>query len=95
VITTGSRSTPLVALDLGHLRGLLGGRQVLVHDADAALLGDGNRQARFSHGVHGRGDQGQVQLDVAGKPGGERGVLGQDLGIRGHQQHIVEGERFS
>jgi hypothetical protein len=90
-----AQQAAFIALDLGHLRGLLGGRQVLVNDADAAFLSDGNRQARFSHGVHGRGDQGQLQFDIAGKPGGERGVLGQDLGECGHQQHIVEGERFS
>jgi hypothetical protein len=29
------------------------------------------------------------------RTGGERGVLGQDLGERRHQQHIVEGERFA
>ena len=90
-----AQQAAFVALDLGHLGGLLGRREVLVNDADAALLGDGNGQARFGDGVHGGGHQRQLQLDIAGKPGGERGVLGQDLGERGHQQHIVEGERFS
>jgi hypothetical protein len=33
--------------------------------------------------------------DIAGELGGEGGVLGQDLGERWHQQHIVEGERFA
>jgi hypothetical protein len=35
----------LVALDTRHLRRLLLGREVLVHDADAAFLGDGDGQA--------------------------------------------------
>ena len=29
-------------------------RHALVNDADAAFLGDGDRQSRFGHGVHGR-----------------------------------------
>jgi hypothetical protein len=66
-----------------------------VHDADAALLGDGDGQACLCHGVHGGGHQRQVQLDVAGEFRREGRVLGQDLGVRWHQQHIVEGERFS
>jgi hypothetical protein len=41
------------ALDLGHLGRLGARRQVLVHDADAALLGQGDRQARLGHGIHG------------------------------------------
>ena len=90
-----AQNTRLVALDLGHLRGLLGHRQVLVHDAHAALLGDGDGQPGLGHRVHGGRDQGQIQGDVAGKLGGEGGVLGQDLGVRWHQQHIVEGERFA
>ncbi len=36
-----------------HLGRLLPGREVLVHDADAAFLGDGDRQAGFRHRVHG------------------------------------------
>jgi hypothetical protein len=38
---------------------------------------------------------GRFRADVAGELGGEGGVLGQDLGERWHQQHIVEGERFA
>lgn len=70
-------------------------REVLVHDADAALLGNGNGQTRLGHGVHGGGHKRQVQLDIAGEFRREGRVLGQDLGVRWHQQHIVEGERFS
>ncbi|MNT44125.1 hypothetical protein D3C72_1806370 [compost metagenome] len=70
-------------------------REVLVHDADAALLGDGNGQARFCHGVHRSGHERQIQVNVTGEFRREGRVLGQDLGVRWHQQHIVEGERFS
>jgi hypothetical protein len=85
----------LVALDLGHVGGLFLRREVLVDDADAALLGDGDGQPRLGDGVHGGGHERQVQLDVAGEFRREGRVLGQDLGVRWHQQHIVEGERFS
>jgi hypothetical protein len=66
----------LITLDLGHLGRLVAWRQVLVHDADAALLRDGDGQARFGDRVHGGRHQGQVQRDIAGEAGGEGGVLG-------------------
>ena len=75
--------------------GLFLSGEVLVDDADAALLRDGDGQARLGHGVHGGGHERQVQLDIAGEFRREGRVLGQDLGVRWHQQHIVEGERFS
>ena len=90
-----AQNAGLVALDAGDLGGLLACAHVLVHDADPALLRDGDGQTRFGHGVHRRGHERKVQRDIAGKPGGEGGVLGQDLGERGHQQHVVEGERFA
>ena len=46
----------LEALDLGDLRCLGARRHVLVDYADAAFLGNRNRQPRFGHGVH-RGGQ--------------------------------------
>ncbi|EWS63387.1 hypothetical protein Y695_03381 [Hydrogenophaga sp. T4] len=85
----------LVALDFGHVGGLLLRREVFVDDADAAFLGNGNRQPGLGHGVHRGRHQRQVQLDVAGELGGEGGVLGKDLGVSWHQQHVVEGERFA
>ena len=85
----------LIALDACHLGRLLLGREVLVHDADATLLRQGDGQARLGHGVHRGGHQGQVQADVARQLGRQRGVTGQHLGEGGHQQHIVEGERFA
>ena len=90
-----AQQTALVALDARHLGRLLPRREVLVHDADAAFLRNGNRQAGLRHGVHGRRDQRQIQRDVAGKLGREAGVARQHLGVGRHQQHIVEGERFA
>ncbi|MNW06909.1 hypothetical protein D3C71_2034010 [compost metagenome] len=56
-----------MALDLVHFGGLFLGRHVLVDDADTALLRNGDRQARFRHGIHCGGHQGNVQGDVARK----------------------------
>ena len=50
----------LVALDLGHVGRLLLSCQVLVHDANAALLRNSNRQPRFGHGVHSGGHERQI-----------------------------------
>ena len=84
-----------IAFDFGHLRRLLLRREVLVHDTNTALLRDGNRQPGFGDGVHGGRHQRQIQRDIAGEAGRKRGVLGQDLGERWHQQNVVEGERFA
>ncbi len=45
---------PLHAIDL---RGLFLDREVLVDDAEAALLGEGDGHRRLGHGVHGRAQQ--------------------------------------
>lgn len=84
----------LVTLDAGHFTGLGVGGQVLVDDPDATLLRHGDGQARLRHGVHGGGHKRDVQGDVARQARGQGSVARQDLGIRRHQQHIVEGERF-
>ena len=51
----------LIALDLAHLRGLIGGRQISVNDADAAGLRHGDGEPRLGHRVHRRGDDRQMQ----------------------------------
>jgi hypothetical protein len=90
-----AQHTRLVALDLGHLGGLLLGREVLVDDADAAFLGERDRQAGLGDGVHRRRDQRQIEADVSGEGGREVGVARQDARKRGNQQHVVEGQRFA
>jgi hypothetical protein len=77
------------------LGSLLLRRQILVNDANAAFLRDGDGQTGFGDGVHRGGNQRQIEPDIAGKLGGEGDVLGQDLGVSWHQQHIVEGQRFT
>jgi hypothetical protein len=84
-----------VALDARHLGRLLLGREVLVDDADAALLRQGDRQACFGHGIHRCRDERQVETDIAGDGGGEVGVARQDGRVRGNQQHVVESQRFA
>jgi hypothetical protein len=80
------------ALHLGHLRSLGARRQVLVHDADAALLGQGDREASLGHGIHGGRYQGNVQADVARYLGGQADIAGKDGGVRGDEQDVVECE---
>ena len=55
----------LRALDAIDFRRLLLDRQVLVDDAEAALLRHRDRQPRLGDGVHRRADQRHVQPDVA------------------------------
>ncbi|MNS88327.1 hypothetical protein D3C72_1222960 [compost metagenome] len=83
-----------VALHASHFTGLGIGGQILVNDPDATFLSHGDSQASFGDGVHGGGHKRNIQADIAGQAGGQGGVARQHLGIRRHQQHIVEGERF-
>jgi len=84
----------LVALDLQHLGRLLLGRLVLVDDADAPLLRQRDGEPRLGHRVHGGRNQRDVQGDVAGEPGIELHVAGQDRRVGGDEQYVIEGERL-
>jgi hypothetical protein len=84
----------LAALDLGHLTGLLVGRQAAVDDSDAPLLGQRDGQRRLRHRVHRRGHERHVELDVAGQAGGGLGLVGQDAAALRDEQHVVEGHAF-
>src|SRR4029077_20351914 len=81
----------LHAPDLAGLR--LDGH-ALVDDADAAFLGDGDRQARLSDGVHGGREQGHVQPDAARDVGGEIDLAWQNFRVSRNQEDVVEGESF-
>jgi hypothetical protein len=85
----------LELLHLAHLRGLLIGLQIAVDDADAARLRHGNRHGRFGYGVHGGGNNGDVDGDRAGDAGADIDVARQDLGQAGQDQDIVESEPFT
>ncbi len=67
---------------------------VLVDDADAAFLRDGDREARFGDRVHGGGQDRQIQADRAGELRAEVGVARQEIGVCRDQEHVVEGECF-
>src|SRR5690606_21697997 len=82
-------------LDLQHLLGLALGGHVLVHDADAAELGHRDGEPGLGDRVHGRGDDRDVQPEVAGQAGGEGDVLGKDRGVRRDERDVVVGERVS
>ena len=56
------------ALHLVHFQRLMGNRHAAMHDANAPLLRQGNRQARFRDRVHGRADNGNVQGNMARHP---------------------------
>jgi hypothetical protein len=83
------------ALDLGHFGRLPRRRHVLVDHTHAAFLRDGDCQAGIGDGVHRRGNQRDVEADRGREAGGERDVAGNDGGMRGDQQYVVEGQRFA
>ena len=82
-------------LDLAHLRGLVGGFQVAVDDADAAGLRHGDRHGGFRHRVHGGGRDRNVEPDVARDAGADVYLGRQRVREAGLQQHVVEGERLA
>ena len=90
---TGSRITPAsYFFHLQHFPGLLFGAHVLVDDAHAALCGQGDCQAGFRDGIHGRGNQGDIELDARRQACLEADLLGQDPGMGRDQQDIVKGK---
>ena len=82
----------LELLDHTNLPGLRLRRHVLVDDADAAGLRDADREPRLGDRVHGRGHEGNVQIDLPGEPRGELGIAGKHLGVTGNQENVVERE---
>jgi hypothetical protein len=81
------------ALDLGDLGRLRLGRQVLVHDADPALLGDRDRQSRLCHRIHCRRYERDVQLERSGEAGLEGNIARQNARVGGKEENVVEGQR--
>ncbi|MPN23666.1 hypothetical protein SDC9_171059 [bioreactor metagenome] len=81
-------------LDLGHFSCLSLGREVLVDDADTALLSQSNGKTPFRHGIHGGREQRKVQGNVAGQLGSKTDIAREDLRMCGDEQHVVEGEGF-
>ena len=95
VIVIGSWMTPLSNfLTRSHFARLGLDAHVLVDDADAAFLRDGDREARFGDRVHGRGEDRQIEPDRAGELRAQVDVARQEFGVCRDQQHVVEGECF-
>ena len=84
----------LEALDARHFASLVGGTQVLVDDADAALLRHRDCETGFGHGVHRGRQQRNVQRDIPGQFGSQGRVGREDVGVGRDEQHIIEGECF-
>jgi hypothetical protein len=82
----------LAALHLVHLFRLHLDGQVLVDDAHAALLGEGDGEARLGDGIHGRREDRNVQADPAAGEGAQVHLVGMDLGEARDDRHVVESE---
>src|ERR1043165_4523676 len=82
----------LGALDLVDLFRLLLDGHVLMDDAEPALLGHGDGQARLGDGVHRCGDDGDVEADLAREARGDVDEVGMDVGAGGTEEDVVEGE---
>jgi hypothetical protein len=72
---------------------LLLDREILVDDAEAALLRHRNREPRLGDGVHRCADERHVQPDVSGESSADVDLVGEHRRMLRHQQHVVEGER--
>ena len=80
-------------LHLRDLRRLRLRIEIAVDHADAAGLCHGDGKPRLGHGVHGRGDDRDMQRDGAGNAGGDVGLIRQHARSRRLDQDVVEGER--
>jgi len=85
----------LELLDLADLRRLGFGLEIAVNDAKAASLRHGDRHLGFGHGVHGRGNDRDIEHNFAGDAGADIGIGRQQLRQSRLEQDIVEGERFA
>ncbi len=82
-------------LYLPHLRRLFVRLEIAVDDADAAGLRHGDRHVHFRDGVHRRGDDRDVDGDLAGNPGAHVDLRRHHVRKPRFQQHVVEGQRFA
>ena len=85
----------LELLDHLHLVGLFGGRHVAVNDAEAAGLRHGDGEPRFGDGVHGGGNERDVEADAAGQARGGVDVGRQHIGRARFEEHVVKGQSFT
>ena len=71
------------------------GLEIAVDDAEPAGLRHGDRHLGFGHGIHGGGDDRDIERDFARDAGADVGVGRQQLGQSRLEQDVVEGERFA
>ena len=83
-----------VFLDGADFAGLALDAHILVNDAEAALLGQGDGETRFGDAVHGRRQQRHVEADLPGHAGFKVDLARQHFRIRRQEQNIIEGEGF-
>jgi hypothetical protein len=82
----------LGALDLVHLRDLVGDRQVAVHDSDSSLARDRDREARLGDRVHRGRDDRDRELDPRRQPRRDRDVVREDMRLGRPEEDVVESE---
>jgi hypothetical protein len=75
----------LGALDAIHFRGLLLDAEVLVNDAETAVLRHGNGEAALGDGVHRGAEDGHVQPNRSGQLGTDVDLTGQHGGVPRHE----------
>ena len=94
-IVIGSLTTPLSKrLTFATSAACLRRRHVLVDDTEAAFLRHRDREAGFGDRVHRRRQQRDVERNACGEAGLEADVAGDDGGMRGNQQDVVERQCF-
>src|SRR5207249_12102100 len=79
-------------LDPSDFRRLLGDGEVLVDDADAAVLSQGDGQPRLRDRVHGRAYQRHVQPNIAREVRADVDLRRHDVGVPGYEENVIEGE---
>ena len=84
----------LRSLDAIDFRRLFLDAEILVDDADAALLRDRNRQPVLGHRVHRRAQERDVQLNAPGERRADVHLAREHLRVPGHEQDVVEGQGF-
>jgi hypothetical protein len=82
----------LRALDLVDLADLVRDREVAVDDADAAGARERDREARLGDRVHRGRDERDRERNRAREQRLGRHLVRQHLALRGHEQHVVEGQ---
>ena len=82
----------LAALDPIHLGGLPIDRHILVEHTDSARPRHCDRHLRFGDGVHGGGDERDVERDTASEATGGEDVARMNARMPGNEQDVVERE---